>query len=175
MQNIEFKAELRDLEAARCQCRLAGAIYIGRLYQTDTYYKLPDGRLKRREAIDEPTEWIFYHRDDHVRPRVSNYSILTDEQARRRWGTYSLREWLQVRKIRELWMLDNVRIHLDDVESLGTFIEFEAVVGTGHDTAACQAAVGRLRAMFGAVLGEAVSVSYSDLMDEQVQSNRDAT
>ena len=45
MQNIEFKAELRNLEAARAQCKALDAQRIGLLRQTDTYYKLPDGRL----------------------------------------------------------------------------------------------------------------------------------
>ena len=79
MQNIEFKAELRDLEAARAQCSALGAQRIGLLRQTDTYYQLADGRLKRRKAPGEPTVWIFYHRPDRTGPRMSNYSLLTEE------------------------------------------------------------------------------------------------
>ncbi len=90
MHNIEFKAELRDLIAARQQCKLLGASRMGILRQTDTYFRLAEGRLKRREAPGEPTEWIFYHRRDIVRPRMSDYAILSDSQARRRWGSQSL-------------------------------------------------------------------------------------
>ncbi len=165
MQNIDFKAELRDLAAARKQCERLGAQRIGALEQIDTYFKLADGRLKRREARGEPTEWIHYHRSDDVSPRLSNYSILTDEQARRRWGTHSLREWLVVRKSRELWMLDNVRIHLDVVEKLGRFIEFEAMVSAQHAPKACRKRVDELRQAFAPILGEAVGPSYSDLME----------
>ena len=50
MHNIEFKAELRDLIAARQQCKQLGASRMGILYQTDTYFRLAGGRLKRREA-----------------------------------------------------------------------------------------------------------------------------
>ncbi|MHC4217146.1 MAG: CYTH domain-containing protein, partial [Planctomycetota bacterium] len=121
--NIEFKAELRDRSAARQQCHQLGAERIGQVEQTDTYYRMPDGRLKKREAPGEPTEWIYYHRRDIVRPRMSSYAILSDSQAKRRWGSHSLRAWLKVAKKRELWMLENVRIHLDQVQSLGTFIE----------------------------------------------------
>jgi adenylate cyclase class IV len=168
MQNIEYKAELRDLDAARVQCRQLGAEYIGSLRQTDQYFRLTDGRLKRREAPDEPIEWIFYHRRDRARPRMCNYSILTDEQARRRWGTHSLRPWLVVIKTRELWMIDNVRIHLDQVDELGTFIEFEAMVSQRHDVKACHSAVDRLRDAFTPILGEAISVGYSDLIAQQI-------
>lgn len=164
MQNIEFKAELRDPQAARRQCSLLGAQRIGSVRQADTYYRLADGRLKKREADGEHIEWIYYHRRDIVRPRMSDYAILTDAQARRRWGTRNLRRWVTVAKTRELWMLDNVRIHLDEVEQLGWFIEFEAVVSKGHSIQSCHQAVNRLREVFGPALGEPVGPSYSDLM-----------
>ena len=142
------------------------------LEQTDTYFKMADGRLKRREAPGEPTEWIYYHRRDIVRPRMSSYSILTDGQAKRRWGTHSLRAWLQVVKSRELWMLENVRIHLDEVRKLGSFIEFEAVISEDHDTRECHDTIRYLREVFGPTLGEPVAASYCDLM-AQMGSERD--
>ena len=170
MQNIEFKAELRDPAAARRQCKVLGAHHIGNLRQTDIYYKLTDGRLKKREAPGEPIEWIYYHRNDSVRPRMSNYSILTDEQARRRWGTKTLRKWLTVLKTRELWMIDNMRIHIDDVEQLGNFIEFEAIVSKNRDVKKCHLAVNHLRELFGPVMGEPVAPSYCDLMAQIVSA-----
>jgi hypothetical protein len=62
MQNIEFKAELRNLEAARRQCELIEAERLGEIRQIDTYFRMTDGRLKRREAAGAPIEWILYHR-----------------------------------------------------------------------------------------------------------------
>ena len=41
----------------------------------------------------------------------------------------------EVRKRRELFLWHNVRIHLDDVAGLGTFIEFEAVISAADDEA----------------------------------------
>lgn len=172
MQNIEFKAELRDLEAARRQCDAIGAQFIGTLRQTDTYYKLTDGRLKRRTAPGEPVEWIFYHRPDHVSPRLSNYSILDDEQAARRWGIAMLREWLRVEKTRELWMTDHVRIHLDCVEKLGTFLEFEGLISQSNPARAAIVAVNKLRRAFEPVLGEPVAASYADLMAQELSGER---
>jgi adenylate cyclase class 2 len=125
---------------------------------------MTDGRLKKREAPGEPTEWIYYHRRDIVRPRMSSYAILSDAQAKRRWGTHSLRAWLKVAKKRELWMLENIRIHLDDVLGLGRFIEFEAVIGKEHDTRECHEMIGELRGVFGPTMGEPVGASYCDLM-----------
>jgi adenylate cyclase, class 2 len=168
MQNVEFKAELRDPIAARCQCELLGARNIGVLRQTDTYFRLMDGRLKRREAPGEPTEWIFYHRADALGPRISNFSILSDEQAARRWGTIGLREWIRVEKNRELWMLENVRIHLDEVDNLGRFLEFEAQVVGSYSVDDCRRAVVSLRETFTPCLGEPVSSGYSDLLAQHI-------
>jgi adenylate cyclase class 2 len=172
MQNIEFKAELRNVEAARRQCKLIQAEHAGHMRQVDTYFRLPDGRLKKREIPNQPVAWIFYHRPDRITPKMSNYTILNDEQARRRWGTHGLKPWLTVAKTRELWMIGDVRIHLDDVDDLGTFIEFEAVVSRHFDVRMCHAAIAELRAHFGPLLGEPVAVSYSDLM-QQVQAEKE--
>ena len=139
---------------------------------------MTDGRLKKREAPGEPTEWIYYHRRDIVRPRMSSYAILSDAQAKRRWGTHSLRAWLKVAKKRELWMLENIRIHLDDVLRLGRFIEFEAVISKEHDTRECHEMIGELRGVFGPTMGEPVGASYCDLMaqvlaEEEEQDGQD--
>jgi adenylate cyclase class IV len=166
MQNVEFKAELRHAAAARRQCEQLGAKEIGTLRQTDTYYRLTDGRLKRREAPGEPVEWIFYHRPDAIDPALCRYTILSEEQASRRWGTHALKPWLTVVKTRELWLLDNVRIHLDEVDELGTFIEFEAMVSPKNDAVACERQVMKLREIFAPVLGEPISVGYCDLAEQ---------
>ena len=169
MHNIEFKAELRDLPVARQQCKVLGATRMGVMHQTDTYFRLADGRLKRREAPGEPTEWIFYHRRDIVRPRMCDYAILSDTQARRRWGTSTLKEWVRVIKRRELWMLDNVRIHLDEVELIGNFLEFEAVVDKDHDTRSCHETIKHLREIFRLTMGEPVGPSYSDMVAMEIE------
>lgn len=168
MQNIEFKAELRNPEAALRVCKLIGAQKMGQLRQVDTYFKLADGRLKKRETAGEPIEWIFYHRPNRVSPKMSNYTILTDEQARRRWGTQSLTVWLTVAKLRDVWMIGEVRIHLDDIEQLGHFIEFEAMVSRRFDVKMCHTAIAELREKFQPLLGELISVSYSDLMQQML-------
>lgn len=172
MQNIEFKAELRNFDAAARQCALLGARHVADLKQTDTYYKLATGRLKKRETVGRPVEWIVYDRRDVVHPRLSSFTILTEKQARARWGTMTLKPWLTVTKHRELWMLNYVRIQLDTVDRLGTFIEFEAKVSKRHTGGQCRRAVEHLREAFGPVLGEPISKSYCDLMEQLTLENQ---
>jgi len=116
MQNVEFKAELRDPEIAEAVCRRLEAQHIGHLDQTDTYYKVPSGRLKKRECVGEPVEWIFYDRPDRITPKLSRFTIYTRTEALKRFGTQEMPVWVVVRKRRNLYLLGGMRIHLDEVE-----------------------------------------------------------
>jgi len=169
MQNIEYKCELRDLIAARAKCRELGAARIGLYQQTDTYFRIPDGRLKKREVPDEPTEWIFYHRPDRISPCMSNFTIYSDTEAKTRWGLANFSPWVIVKKQRELFLLRNIRIHLDQVEDLGSFLEFEAQVSRNVDVKKCHEAVKELRNQFAPITAESISGSYSDLLDRQLR------
>ncbi len=164
MQNVEFKAELRDLDLARVLCRRVRATLAETLHQTDTYFRLADGRLKRRETAGHPTEYIYYHRDNAARARVSRFNIYSLEQARAHFGSLELPTWVVVRKVREVWMHSGVRIHLDQVEGLGTFMELEALVTPTSPVELCHQTVQLIRQAFGPVMGELVSLSYSDML-----------
>ncbi len=167
MQNVEFKAELRDVPLAKAICRSLHATWIGAVGQVDTYYRVPTGRLKKREQTGEPTEVIYYDRPDRSRPKLSKFEIFSEEQAASRFGSEPLPVWLVVRKQREIWVLGQVRIHLDTVEGLGTFVEFEAIVSPHNNVARCHEEVAHLRRAFGPVLGEALDCSYSDLLSRE--------
>lgn len=170
MQNVEFKAELRDPALARTILRAAaiGATWIIQLAQTDTYYRVSSGRLKKRECPGEPTEYIFYDRADRTHPKLSHFKIYSETQALERFGTSPLPVWVVVRKTRDLYMLGNVRIHLDDVENLGKFIEFEALVSPQHNVARCHELIAELREALAPALGEAIATGYSDLLAQDV-------
>lgn len=167
MHNVEFKAELRDLPLARSICRSLRATRVGVLAQTDTYFRVMSGRLKRRETEGEETEWIFYDRANRTRPKLSHFTLYDEAHAQERFGSSPLPVWLTVRKNRELWLLGNVRIHLDEVEGLGTFLEFEAMVSRDHNLARCHEAIAGLRKAFGPALGEPIDCGYSDLLEQE--------
>jgi adenylate cyclase class IV len=164
MINVEFKAELRDPELARGALRAAGAVRAHGFEQTDTYFRIPDARLKKRETPGEPTEWIFYDREDRPLPKLSRFTIYDEEQALARFGSRPLPVWVTVRKHRELWLLGSVRVHLDEVERLGRFLEIEALVSPKQNVAACHKAIAVLRRGLGPALGEPISCGYADLL-----------
>lgn len=165
MQNLEYKAELRDLPLARAAVRALGAAWIGTLHQTDTYYRVPDAKLKKRECEGLATEWIFYSRGSRLRPKLSTFTIYSDEQARERFGERPAPVWLVVKKARELYVWKGVRIHLDSVENLGLFVEFEAMIGSDRTLEQCHALLQSLRGALGPALGEAIACGYADLLD----------
>ena len=178
MKNLELKAELRDPDLARMICKKLSASRIGVLRQTDTYFNVARGRLKKRESIavergvgsPEPIEYIFYERPNRVDPKISDYQIYTHEQVRERFGTQPIPLWLQVVKDRELFLYHSVRIHLDHVIDLGWFFEFEILVNEETDLTKAQETAEMLIATFRPALGEPISVSYADLMEQSHQA-----
>jgi adenylate cyclase class IV len=168
MKNIEFKSELRDIELARATCLVLGARRRSVLHQTDEFVQVAEGRLKRRsERIEgEPgtrVTWIWYDRPDRVGPRGSRWTKLDDRQVDVRWPGLDRTVVKLIVKRRELWMLENVRIHLDAVAGLGNYFELEGVCGIADDPAEARLKVETLLEKFRPALGEAVSGSYADL------------
>ncbi len=170
MKNIEIKASYRDLNRARAIARQLAAEPHGVLDQLDTYFRVPVGRLKLRETGTfgsmMTAELIFYRRADEARARESDYDVVpvNDPTGLKRALDRAIGTWRTIAKRRELWMLDNVRIHLDEVEGLGNFVELEAVVDRSHPAEACSATIDRLAAAFGIQAGERIAESYSDLL-----------
>jgi adenylate cyclase, class 2 len=193
MHNVEIKAELRDPDLARHILLDLQASKIALIRQTDTYFRVAEGRFKKREAevdgLREPTEYIHYTRADLPRPRLSHFKIYAEQQAREHFGLLAigaearaglhapeaaaspstLPVWVVVRKVRELWMVGNVRVHLDQVESLGTFIELEALVSTTQHVGKCHDAIAELRQHLTPALGELVISSYADMMARHLE------
>ncbi len=69
-----------------------------------------------------------------------------------------------VSKQRRLLLWEGVRIHLDEVEGLGSFVEFEAVLPDAGDLGTARAKVAHLRESLGIADDALVSVGYSDLL-----------
>lgn len=129
MPNIEIKAIYPDLEKAREVCRRLGATFVGVDRQIDTYFKVPNGRLKLRESSLSGAYLIPYLRPNQEGPKKSDYARLevADAELTKNLFSQILGVDLVVKKNREIFLIDNVRVHLDDVDGVGCFFEFEAV------------------------------------------------
>ncbi len=165
-RNIEIKARDRD-PARTLELALGlGAADEGELQQRDTYFERVRGRLKLREQEPGEDELIEYRRADDAGARASSYRRVRVAAAAelREALDAALGTLVVVTKRRRLLLRDNVRIHLDEVDGVGSFIELEAVAGPESDLAAEQAQVAELLEQLeigdDAVVGE----SYSDLL-----------
>ena len=161
--NLELKARYPSMAEAHACAAGCGAVRGGTLIQQDMYFRVPKGRLKLRETEGESAELIYYERTETTAERWSRF---TREQVGepgelRRILTEALGVLAVVRKRRELYLLNDARIHIDTVEDLGTFVEFEVTTG---EAPASVATMKRLRSAFAIGDDSIVKVSYSDLI-----------
>jgi homotetrameric cytidine deaminase len=172
MRNVELKA--RDPDPARTLERALaiGAQEIGEIRQRDTYFAGARGRLKLREQeTDGPPlfdELIEYSRPDSTDARASTYRRVpvADAAPLREALDAAYGALVTVNKRRRLLLWEGVRIHLDEVEGLGSFLELEAVADPESDLGAEHENVERLRAELGVKDAHLVATSYADLVRE---------
>ena len=147
-RNVELKAIDPDPETTLARALAAGAADHGVLRQRDTYFAVPQGRLKLREEEPGGATLIAYRRPDAADERVSDYRLvpLTDAAGLRVALAETCGVRVEVVKRRRLLLWETVRIHLDEVEGLGSFLELEAVAAPGSDLARERAQVAHLRA-----------------------------
>ena len=69
-----------------------------------------------------------------------------------------------VEKRRELSLYKNVRIHIDEVDQLGAFLEFEAVLDSQARDEDGEPRVRELSARFALRPDELIAESYSDML-----------
>jgi adenylate cyclase, class 2 len=125
--NVEIKARCPDPSFVRNFLKNNGADFKGVDEQTDTYFNVSNGRLKLREGNIE-NNLIFYNRTNQAGPKSSHFHLVKIGDVK------GLKEVLErscgikmiVRKCREIYYIDNVKFHIDDVPRLGSFIEIEA-------------------------------------------------
>ena len=165
MRNLEFKTRLTDPKAAFARARDLGAELWGDLRQTDTYFAVSTGRLKLRETPGFQAELIYYHRDEAAEARPSDYETApsTSGTALRDLLTHALGVLAVVKKRRTLLLMDTTRIHLDNVESLGDFLEIEVPVKEGEEETARQR-FDALLAGLGYGPADSIRASYVDLI-----------
>jgi cytidine deaminase len=159
--NSELKATDPDPDATAGRVMALGASDEGVLVQRDTYFGARHGRLKLREQ-DSGAELIAYQRGDSTDAASSDYLLVPaiDPAGLAQALDRSLGTVVVVAKRRRLFLWDNVRIHLDDVDELGAFVEIEII----EPDERAPAQMARLRDALGIEDSALVAVGYSDLL-----------
>lgn len=165
-RNLELKARdpapVRSVEV----CRELGAEDHGTLSQRDTYFEVPRGRLKLREEPGAVACLIAYERPDLAGHKESRYRLIeVPKPAEMREALAAVLGIANVvSKARRLFTFQGVRIHLDRVEGLGDFIEFEGVAADGEDPRGFAQLLDDLQRSFGIRDEGLLGQSYSDLL-----------
>lgn len=167
-RNIEIKARVADRAALEQRAAALADEGPAQIFQDDTFFVCPEGRLKLRDFGDGCGELIFYRRADATGPKTSFYRIAptAEPAALRETLSLALGERGRVVKHRTLYLVGRSRIHLDRVEGLGDFMELEVVLADGEDEAAGQKEADELMARLGITPDQLVEGAYLDLLAE---------
>jgi predicted adenylyl cyclase CyaB len=167
-RNIEIKARIEADQFGRLR-QLASEIATDgpiRLEQTDTFFRSRRGRLKLREFAGDSAEIIFYERPDCEGPKTSFYvrtqcpSPVTMKAALAESnGILGV-----VKKQREVFFVGQTRIHLDQVEGLGAFLELEVVLSDGDSEEQGEKLARDLMGQLNVADSQLVSGAYFDLL-----------
>jgi predicted adenylyl cyclase CyaB len=171
-RNIEIKAVVEDLRALADSAARIASQGPQEIRQDDTFFKCDTGRLKLRDFGDGTGQLIFYQRQDMQGPKASFY-VLSDTAS-----PDSLREALtlaygqagRVRKRRLLYIVGRTRVHLDDVEDLGSFMELEVVLQDGDDIDAGVREADALMQRLGIDRARLIEGAYVDLLNQRQSS-----
>jgi predicted adenylyl cyclase CyaB len=169
-RNVEIKARIESVEALLPSAQAIADSGPTEILQDDTFFHCSTGRLKLRAFSEASGELIFYQRPNSAGPKECSY-ILSATAA-----PNSLREALsraygqagRVRKHRTLFLAGKTRIHLDRVEGLGDFLEFEVVLSDDETTESGVKVAHELLGKLGISPQQLIEGAYLDLLRQKV-------
>jgi len=132
--NIEIKARLRDRQRVEDLVRRCADHGPELIVQEDVFFPCEAGRLKLRKFSEDRGEVIFYRRLDGKGPTESEFfkAATSDPDAMTAAMRAALGEIGTVRKRRTLYLVGQTRVHLDEVDGLGSWLELEVVLDLGQ-------------------------------------------
>jgi predicted adenylyl cyclase CyaB len=168
--NIEVKARVDDFEALKARVASLSDTSLEIIPQEDTFFNTEQGRLKLRVLAPDLGVLIYYERPDQDGPKRSDYHLAEtrDPESLKKTLTLALGVRGVVRKTRHLYMAGQTRIHLDDVEGLGYFMELEVVMHDGQSDAEGQAIAEDLMRRLGVRKDAWLEGAYMDLIEHYI-------
>ena len=162
---------MSDLDAVR---RLAAALSTAPpalIEQTDTFFAVPQARVKVRQFADGTGELITYTRPDRSGPKTSTYALVRCQDAKALVEILSRLMPVRGRvvKRRQLLLIGRTRVHLDDVEDLGTFVELEVVLRDDEAAESGMTEAHDLMHRLGIARDSLVAEAYIDLLERRAR------
>jgi len=168
--NIEIKARVDDFDALKTRAESLSDQPLQVIPQEDTFFNTEKGRLKLRVLSPDLGYLIYYERPDQDGPKRSDYHLAETRDPENLKNALSLALGVRgaVRKTRYLYMVGQTRIHLDDVEGLGHFMELEVVMREGQSGAEGQAIAEDLMRRLGVWEDALLEGAYMDLLESRM-------
>ena len=165
--NIEIKARVRNFDEIRRRAEDLSDSPVEVIPQEDTFFNTPHGRLKLRLLAEDRAQLIYYTRPDQEGPKRSDYHISHSSDPANLKRVLELAYGIRgvVRKTRYLYLVGQTRVHLDDVEGLGQFMELEVVMQEKQSDAEGQAIAEALMASLGVAKTDLLEGAYMDLLE----------
>jgi predicted adenylyl cyclase CyaB len=165
--NIEIKARARNFDDIKARAETLSNTPVQVMPQEDTFFNTPQGRLKLRVLSGDRGQLIYYMRPEQEGPKRSDYHISHTSDPSNLKLVLELAYGIRgvVRKTRYLYLVGQTRIHLDDVEGLGQFLELEVVMQDGQSDMEGQAIAEDLMASLGVERSDLLEGAYMDLLE----------
>jgi predicted adenylyl cyclase CyaB len=167
--NVEIKARIGDMQRTRQIAESISDVPCQMIVQHDVFFCVDRGRLKLRVLDPKMGQLVYYERQNHAGPRASHYqiSVTAEPELLERVLSAALGVRGTVDKRRYLYWVGNTRIHLDEVDGLGHFLELEVVLDRGQSEEQGTEAALALMARLGVSAEDLIDVAYIDLLEMQ--------
>uniref|UniRef100_A0A8C7E711 CYTH domain-containing protein n=1 Tax=Naja naja TaxID=35670 RepID=A0A8C7E711_NAJNA len=80
--NVEIKARVQDLALLISRVEQLSGSPGSLILQTDTFFRVPHGRLKVRDFRDGHGQLVFYDRPNSTAPKLSHFTISPTDDPR---------------------------------------------------------------------------------------------
>lgn len=168
MRNIEIKAKIEDPEGIISKLEQTDKHVSAVIKQHDIFFHSATGRLKLRKFQDGSGELIQYERQNAITPQLSTYEkvslnsgdcLLMDNILTKSNGRIGV-----VNKTRRLYLIGQTRVHIDNVEGLGDFLELEVVLKEEEDVQIGEDIAKDLMITLGIKEKDLIANAYIDLL-----------
>ncbi len=168
-QNVEIKARLSQPENTKKKIIALADGPPTEIVQEDVFFHANSGRLKLRKFAPDAGELISYKRGDNLGPKTSTYHIFPtrNPDLLESMLTFSLGVKGLVRKVRQLYKIGQTRVHLDEVEELGSFLELEVVLTATQTELEGETIARSIMSDLAISPADLIDVAYIDLLDKK--------
>jgi len=172
--NVEIKARVGNPHRLQSLVEALSDTPAMVIPQEDVFFRTQGGRLKLRVLAPDKGQLIYYERQDASGPKQSNYIISYTGEPDTLKAVLAAALGVRgiVRKQRVLYMVGNTRVHLDEVEGLGSFMELEVVLGPGQSEKEGQVIAAELMEKLEIAASDLIKVAYIDLLEAGVADQK---